>query len=577
METPPSQLDTMSLLDDARITHKLDQRIIEAVNNLDLSKQRADSLLCEISNIGINENALHSLIDDTWLRQDVIDAFCLLFEAEFPDAAFFGPAFTRKLLGKKVGGHVNSTDPNSVQCNWNDVSRQMARNWDKGKNYADKKAWFFFINVSSSHWAMVKVSDPIGHGGAMSIQWVDSLNNKVHGNAYTTVIADFIWMAYFYNAKFEKIQCRPEHAVAHVERFTQICQTTPSAQQDVTTDPNSCGIYMLMNTKLLCHQHAGDFPLGLLNSLNITHFRSTLAIDLIMGKEGPHDRDMVLNKLSLIHDKIKDKPPESPTPHMPVLTSPAGPSPESINTTSDLANSGNRAEVQYDRRFGLGPPTSSGSGTKRSWEVMQGGTDKVTVSTPIRQKRQKLKPDTKAAAKTATTAKKAALGPSFRTYNSSSQPEARANRQAARGGIKRSSRSQTESATIMRETPQQSFDRYFKNGWLPAEFLATPIDGKVPASGQEAPTSHAAVNAHVSHPPLAADALLTTPCPSPPTSTLDESGADIHIVTNPPSFSTSADTRSRDASSDDVHSLAGNGSDRINLFHKEDKDPFRPA
>ena len=120
-----SQLDTMSLLDDARITHKLDQRIIEAVNNLDLSKQRADSLLSEISNIGINENALHSLIDDTWLRQDVIDAICLLFEAEFPDAAFFGPAFTRKLLGKKVGGHVNSTDPNSVQCNWNDVSSQM--------------------------------------------------------------------------------------------------------------------------------------------------------------------------------------------------------------------------------------------------------------------------------------------------------------------------------------------------------------------------------------------------------------------------------------------------------------------
>ena len=129
----------------------------------------------------------------------------------------------------------------------------------------------------------------------------------------------------------------------------------------------------------------------------------------------------------------------------------------------------------------------------------------------------------------------------------------------------------------MRETPQQSFDRYFKYGWLPAEFLATPIDGKVPASGQEAPTSHSAVNAHVSHPPLAADALLTTPCPSPPTSTLDESGADIHIVTNPPSFSTSADTRSREASSDDVHSLAGNGSFRINLFHKEDKDPFRPA
>ena len=69
----------------------------------------------------------------------------------------------------------------------------------------------------------------------------------------------------------------------------------------------------------------------------------------------------------------------------------------------------------------------------------------------------------------------------------------------------------------MRETPQQSFDRYFKYGWLPAEFLATPIDGKVPASGQEAPTSHSAVNAHVSHPPSAADALLTTPCPSPPT------------------------------------------------------------
>ena len=56
-----------------------------------------------------------------------------------------------------TSGHVNSTDPNSVQCNWNDVSSQMARNWDKGKNYADKKAWFFFINVSSSHWAMVKV------------------------------------------------------------------------------------------------------------------------------------------------------------------------------------------------------------------------------------------------------------------------------------------------------------------------------------------------------------------------------------------------------------------------------------
>ena len=25
---------------------------------------------------------------------------------------------------------------------------------------------------------------------------------------------------------------------------------------------------------------------------------------------------------------------------------------------------------------------------------------------------------------------------------------------------------------------------------------------------------------------------------------------------------------------DDVHSLAGNGSSRINLFHKEDKDPL---
>jgi hypothetical protein len=317
--------------------------------------------------------------------------------------------------------------------------------------------------------------------------------------------------------------------------------------------------------------------LGLLNSSNITHFRSTLAIDLIMGKEGPHDRDMVLNKLSLIHEKIKDKPPESPTPHMPVLTPPAGPSPESINTTSDLANSSNRAEVQYDRRLGLGPPTSSGSSTKRSREVMQGSTDKVTDLTPKRQKRQKLKTDTKTTAKTATTAKNAALGPSFRPYNPSSQPEARANRQASRAGIKRRSRSQTESATIMDETSQQTIGRYIKYGWFSEEFLVSPIDGKVPSSAQEAPTSHSAVNAHVSHPPLAADALLTTPCPSPPTSTQDESGADIHIVTNPPSFSTSADTRSRDASSDDVHSLAGNGSNRINLFHKEDKDPFRPA
>ena len=100
---------------------------------------------------------------------------------------------------------------------------------------------------------------------------------------------------------------------------------------------------------------------------------------------------------------------------------------------------------------------------------------------------------------------------------------------------------------------------------------------------QEAPTGQATENAQVPCSPVVASSQPSLPGPTPPTSTQDVPGANIHIVTNPPSVFTSAEARTtypaldRVTSADDVHSLAGSGPIRINLFHKEDKDPFRPA
>ena len=69
---------------------------------------------------------------------------------------------------------------------------------------------------------------------------------------------------------------------------------------------------------LNCHQHQRAGELGLLNTTNIIHFRSTLAIDLIMGGVGSHACDEVLKKLPMAKESIDGPPTKLPKLSIPL-------------------------------------------------------------------------------------------------------------------------------------------------------------------------------------------------------------------------------------------------------------------